>query len=434
VLVAVIDEVKTTNIMRRVQWYVYTLIASLLIICVVQQNYIMSKPHIPRALLSAPAFTTTAVATTISTIKNESGQKHQSLTVVPPLTTAARAFDPTHLIPRHFEPKQTASQPSNSIGMLVYADLEYLTHPGITLAISSMQCYAAQHNYAFLLEVHKLGDGGYDAFDSKIAAVSKYMPYYEWLFVVDADMVIVNTTRKLEELITGDVHLIFSQRVRHPEVMGSWWAVKRSAYSEGWIWSWRKFFPCMKANRRKHFHNNDNGALLVMLLDTLVSNDDASSCIKIWAHAPDVNAYIKFVECFARLIRTVRHTRHPIRILPTNYAARHLELMWAKHGSNGVPANSYWNRLVQTDFFVHTKEPELLLRPQDANCTSNSNLISAHMFYSRSEGIASVRAELARFGHPDAVCYPRCVPLASGEGPLLESYTLTPQQHCPEGN
>lgn len=65
------------------------------------------------------------------------------------------------------------------------------------LCQADIHCYCLKHGYQFFLEIFPVGSKLYSTNDywGKAIFAKKYLPFVDWLLVVDADEVIVNHSK-----------------------------------------------------------------------------------------------------------------------------------------------------------------------------------------------------------------------------------------------
>jgi len=64
-------------------------------------------------------------------------------------------------------------------------------------AIGSRRCYCLRHDYAFVLETTSATVDGRDPHWNKLPVLRKYLPYYDWVFFVDVDIFVTNSSVQL---------------------------------------------------------------------------------------------------------------------------------------------------------------------------------------------------------------------------------------------
>lgn len=341
--------------------------------------------------------------------------------------------------------------PIHRIGILVTADPEYLKRgarvgsgSSITLAISSMQCWASTHGYYFFLESHDLtshvpwGTQGVAPFVSKLLAAEKYLRRVDWLLVLDADCVVANRTKRIEDILDDRFHLTFHERLHNREVDAAAWLVKNSHYSFQFIREWIRLTACQCMGGDTHFHNNDNGALLLLLMHRIFAGRPREElCFNLFDQSKTVYDYLQFVQCVHDKLSggDFPPTSEHIQITTAeNSWFRHLESRWHLTGEWGVvDGTSMWNRWLGNEFLVHTKDPDTLLSPLDALCQDPpTGFIRPDLMMDPPAALVSVSAESSRFGHREiAHCFPSCPPLVALSGG--ETTIQPPPMYCERG-
>lgn len=328
--------------------------------------------------------------------------------------------------------------PKPLIGVLISADPSYLKRgpsvsvsgTSMSLAVSAIECWAASKGYHFFLEVHDLTnmDRVYTAtpFASKLFAVKKYLKFVDWLLVLDSDCVIANTTKTIEEMIVMSppyTQLTFHERFHNSEIAAGVWLARKSDYTFKFIDDWLALLACVCSNEHYMAQNNDNGALIMLLAETLLIKSQFTESKALFDKANSHDAYLTFVQyVHDRLIESTQ--TGPISIMRAeNGWFRLLELKWHNTGDFGVEVGpnvvSMWNRWLGNEFVVHTKDPELLLERSDALCGLPIRPHIRPEWLERDSleaATKSYRSEAVRFHHPDlADCFPVCPPLFSSK-------------------
>ena len=334
---------------------------------------------------------------------------------------------------------ETERAPKPLIGVLISADPSYLKRgptavagsgTSMSLAVSAIECWAASKGYHVFLEVHDLTnmDRVYTAtpFASKLFAVKKYLKFVDWLLVLDSDCVIANTTKTIEEIIDMSppyTQLTFHERLHNSEISAGIWLARKSEYTFKFIDDWLALLACVCANEHYMSQNSDNGALIMLLAETLLIRSHFTESRALFDKSNSLDAYFTFVRYVHDRLSESTQTG-PISIMRAeNGWFRLLELKWHSTGDFGVDVGpnvvSMWNRWLGNEFVVHTKDPELLLDHSDAVCSLplRPHLRPEWLMKDSIEAAGkSYRSEVLRFNHPDlADCFPTCPPLFSSK-------------------
>lgn len=117
----------------------------------------------------------------------------------------------------------------------------------------------------------------------KPATIARYLPYYDWVFFVDADSYITNTSLPLTRLVTPDAHVVVGDEDGPPLLAGlilvrnssqghafmdRWWRQLHRRAGEGWL-------------------DYDNGAFIQTVLETVAphAKADTERCLALAANA-----------------------------------------------------------------------------------------------------------------------------------------------------
>lgn len=341
-----------------------------------------------------------------------------------------------------------------SIGVLMSVDSKYIDRgskvvgsgTSYSQSISAAQCWAVSKGYHFFLEVHDLTstDRRYTAtpFASKLMAVKKYLQFVDWILVLDVDCVIANSSKTVESIIASNpfAHVTFHERLHNSEIAAAVWLAKSSSFTTLFIDDWLAILGCVC--QREHYlsQNNDNGALIMLLAERLLSPDQHAECKALFDSAFSLDQYLNFarkVHDYIVASTPDSNRQQPISIMRAeNGWFRIMELQWHSSGEFGVEVGphviSMWNRWLGNEFIVHTKNPELLIDRSHALCAKNS----IHSPYLKPEWLSalvlsetakSYAAEVVRFGHSDLVgCFPTCPPLYDAASP--PDYAMSTRQ------
>lgn len=77
-------------------------------------------------------------------------------------------------------------------------------------ATNSKQCYALRHGYDFIFDTNA-ATSSLNPWWRKVMATKKYLPFYDWVFWMDADTLVTNYTVRLEWFLPendADTHLV----------------------------------------------------------------------------------------------------------------------------------------------------------------------------------------------------------------------------------
>lgn len=281
--------------------------------------------------------------------------------------------------------------------------------------INSLRCYANRHNYTFhLLEPSFYTDciSINNFFFRKHCGVAFYLiqnPMIEWVLVLDADNLIVNGTKRIEDFIPTDdtTHIVHYERFYNGEIMAGNYLIQNHEWSYSYLLRWAnldKYLPNV------YYHNNDNGALHIHILLILnKSIDIVHNCFSLWNISIDEVAYDQYVGCAKCAIAGRRNFTH-IRILrrgqgfardyrePENLV---LETDFLLHSFKS-DTNLYYSYKVQTTSCTKIWEPPIHEFLIEHNLTIARNLIE---YYDK---LATIKHPFS-VGWPDVGhCWPNC--------------------------
>ena len=342
-------------------------------------------------------------------------------------------FSKHKAIQKPLQKPQSTERPK--IGVMIWTNPAYMSE-SIQLGISAWQCYCLKAGYHFFLETYPfMRDGLHGApFLSKLLATKKYMPYVDYLLVVDADTLVANTTRRLEDIIATGEHLFFHERMHNREIVAGVWLAKNSPFSKAFIDEWIEYAFCNCANEGPRWTNHDNGALIHLIYQKYLHTQD-TKCGSLYQESNSLQTYLHFVQCVHDLLHNPIVNMPGIRIEQAETSwFKFLELGWQETGDWGTPSGPnvevLWNRWTGNEFIVHTKHASRLLDKRDAECLALSHIIRPDLLLPPAKAAETMREESARFGHAHlGECTFSCPPLVEGGPPPLVLPQPAPKCH-----
>ena len=125
--------------------------------------------------------------------------------------------------------------------------------------------------------------------------------HIRWLLVLDIDVLVINAAKKIESYLPNVanqslIHMIFYERF-NGEIAAGNYLIHNHPWSHTFLSTWLEYEP-----RIKHFkfHNGDNGALHLHLLDRMVGNVSQSAfdrCLRVFQNTTDHRMYHTYVGC-----------------------------------------------------------------------------------------------------------------------------------------
>jgi mannan polymerase II complex MNN10 subunit len=100
------------------------------------------------------------------------------------------------------------------------------------IGASNKQAYARRHGYDCFVYRERLDRSRHPAW-SKLDAIKRHLPNYDWVFWTDADSLVMNGKRTLESIIVGheDKDMILTWEVGESSVNTGEWLVRNTAWS-----------------------------------------------------------------------------------------------------------------------------------------------------------------------------------------------------------
>eukprot|EP01041_Mallomonas_annulata_P011883 gene11883-24897_t len=167
----------------------------------------------------------------------------------------------------------------------------------LDLIVAHWQCYAKLHGYLFTLNVLQSA-GANEFFVERHESIMKtYLPYAQWVLHLDADSIVLNMSRTLDDFISrhqlssnpnpyGSDHAIILQVRENTEITSGIYLVRNDPRSYCFLEYWRSFHPPwtpptpQKPSRSViPVPNNCNGALVAAVL-LLATGDAGIKCLE----------------------------------------------------------------------------------------------------------------------------------------------------------
>ena len=100
------------------------------------------------------------------------------------------------------------------------------------IGAANKQAYAKRHGYDCFVYRERLDPGRHPAW-SKLIAINRHLPDYDWIFWSDADSLIMNGGRSLESIIAGheDKDMILTWEVGASPLNTGEWLIRNTAWS-----------------------------------------------------------------------------------------------------------------------------------------------------------------------------------------------------------
>mmetsp|Transcript_16882 Transcript_16882/g.16958 ORF Transcript_16882/g.16958 Transcript_16882/m.16958 type:complete len:547 (-) Transcript_16882:108-1748(-) len=243
----------------------------------------------------------------------------------------------------------TGHLPLLAIVMSVTSSWASSHRTGLHATTSNFRCYAAAHNYTFIL--NELPPMPSSVFFSQrhVTVLEQYLPYYQHVLHVDADSLVLNLSRSLDSFLSApqDVQLHLHE---NGEVTASIYLIRNTVYSRCFMRLWAQWAPPhTPVQHTRHSLityntlNYDNGDLVSALLE-LIDPHRARHCSRTMiASNGSTNPYLdSVVRCFRSLSPglsdTLRRVAPQIRI----YLPR--EGFWRTHARRGR-FGRWWDEL-----------------------------------------------------------------------------------------
>lgn len=201
-------------------------------------------------------------------------------------------------------------------------------------SISIRNCYAARYGYQSIIEV--LPEVGNNAHWHKPYFIESYLPFYDWIFYFDLDILILNHSLPLDHFISSGSHVIISDEFEAPTLAGMI-AIRNSEIGRSFLSLWKSFKGLTT--------DYDNGGLIASVLTyvakkqgTVDQANHVEQCLGIFRKEW---SYINFEKCYHSCLSEIIGS----------YAQRNFETI------TFLPPNKAWNKFSQADFTARKSYP-----------------------------------------------------------------------------
>jgi hypothetical protein len=226
-----------------------------------------------------------------------------------------------------------------------------------------------------------------------------------WLLVVDADVLVMNLSKKIESYlpdadVDSSIHMVFYERF-NGEIMAANYLINNHPWSHLFLSRWIEY-----EQRIKHFafHNSDNGALHMHLLGDMVGNVSKSAydrCYRVYRQRnPIYHTYVGCCKC----------------ALGGRWEFEHLRILRRGHSFvRDNLGNDMKKRIFSpTDFLIHGQKHNILIYYSELidiyKCTNpgwNLPITKDSIMTNFTE----VKETIKNFDHAAATAYPQSVGL-----------------------
>lgn len=170
--------------------------------------------------------------------------------------------------------------------------------------LSSINCYAAMHQIPIHIESHLVRASSHrDLCQNRIQNIVKYLKFYDWLFVSDADIIIANYSQSLKEYVDNDHHVILHTRDGGIEVTAGMFFIRNTYEGIRFVHEWYNI------SDDATYRNSDNGDLQELLHQYIVNDYTTRRCLterKVSGKTFNWEHYIKhFLLCAMKPVRAL---------------------------------------------------------------------------------------------------------------------------------
>ena len=238
-------------------------------------------------------------------------------------------------------------------------------------------------------------------------------PEIEWIFLLDADMGVVNLTRRLEHYLPSkeenDIHIIFYERF-NGEIQSSGYLIRNHPWSHRFLAGWIEWLPRIFNST---IVSGDNGALHLHLLDHVegVSEEKRKQCWRVFQNITLVHRtyhdYIGCVKCalgyrwkfqHIKILRRGHGFARDAVLAPRLFVDHDLFISGSKDNMT-----EFYNARINTDECCHS----LWELPIPKEFYMNNKTKAHHLMLKLDEAVA--RGLPTSIGVPDVGhCWPNC--------------------------
>ncbi|EYC33134.1 hypothetical protein Y032_0002g620 [Ancylostoma ceylanicum] len=202
-----------------------------------------------------------------------------------------------------------------------------------------MKCYAQLQSYDFLIfnDSHFVNECRQDRIHfRRHCMVAQALNNYDYVLLVDSDIVVVNPQKRIEEFIDPSADIIFYDRFYNWEVAIGSYIVKNTSWSRQFLLGLAAYYKPFPPMMRR----NDNVALMARLGFSLspLNSRRIRTCFRIYDNIKDYYGIVLHAACVRRTFRT--NPNH-VKIYPKGTA-------WVR---DVWLTNSLWSR--EDDFMLH---------------------------------------------------------------------------------
>jgi hypothetical protein len=166
-----------------------------------------------------------------------------------------------------------------NLGWIINADAKFIADYGHEL--SAIECYCAMYQIHFYLESILIDTTDHRDYQIvKLKNVMKYLKYHDWLFVTDADVMVLNYTQSIYDYIDERYDIIFHERsdyANHLEIEAGNYFVKNSLKGIEFLQKWHGFSFQPGGSGL----NLDNGDLQELLQQFIRNDYNSRPCFSI---------------------------------------------------------------------------------------------------------------------------------------------------------
>ncbi|KAG2427371.1 hypothetical protein HYH02_014592 [Chlamydomonas schloesseri] len=245
-----------------------------------------------------------------------------------------------------------------------------------------MNCYCALHGYGYHLEyMNPLPQR--HLFQGRLQYFFKYLPSYQWVLMIDADVVPLNYFQSLADLLDDSYDVIVTDR-DNGEVQSSYF-VRSSPAGEGFV------RQQLALSDTKAHANYDNGDLLQVLLEraAAVASADDSAQIAAAITERDTN-YTSFIRQF-RVLFDKYHDEIP-HIKAYRCGWGHLRSLEATPGWLADPKATFLTTFTMADMFGHGKGLGSQVHDEELSCHVTPHLLHKKRILTRHQYLQQMRA------------------------------------------
>ncbi|KHN73075.1 hypothetical protein Tcan_14775 [Toxocara canis] len=185
------------------------------------------------------------------------------------------------------------------------------------LAIESVACYAALHNYTYLLtyenDLWLQRCPQKHIFFRRHCVVQYFLDQFDYILVIDADIGVLNPRWEIEEWIDPNFDIIFYERLFCKEISAASFILRNSNFSRRFLNKWLEYDDKGFSGKL----SGDNPAIHVVFAELYApyAKSEVARCMHIWDAATTYTELFTFEACLMLIVGKQRKFGKDIKII-----------------------------------------------------------------------------------------------------------------------